>query len=188
MSRSFLYQRALHRHVLFLYGITLMIGLLFCSIWFFWWFSPLSDEILRLQAAAFAGGQKSAHRSKNQDQIKNQKELAAQSLSSFASHQEKMPLELVHYSLIDMFTDIANDAHVTLYSCVLEADQKEEWYRQVPLKLVLSGTQKEITQFFSGISKSIRLLSLDQMDMTLRNQDIFDVVIYLNAYLIPKEN
>lgn len=183
MNRALWYRKALHTHPLCLYGLTCLTGFIIIGAWFFLWYAPLADTLARLRISTVAH-ERNVIKSGHGKNVQLSKEQLEQSLHSFATYQEKMPLEKALYSLIDALTDFATQAGVTLYSCTLGHEHKEEWYIQVPLKLMIAGSQHEIVSFFCAIAQSSRLITIQEVDMAHTGTKGFDVLITLKAYLI----
>ena len=106
MNRARWYRRALHIHPIYLYGLTCFAGLIISGAWFFWWYAPLADTLARLQIPNTIK-RSNAIKPTYEKSAQLSKEQLEQSLHSFATYQEKMPLEKALYSLIDALTDFA---------------------------------------------------------------------------------
>lgn len=121
----------------------------------------LEDEMIQNQAIA-----------NNLSQYRKEKELLEQQLQKALA---ELPAEANIEGLVQSLYEIGTKSGLVINSIEPKAENRSQFYAEVPLNLVVNGNYHEIAVFFDSISKLKRIINVTGIKMSgpkLKNEQI----------------
>lgn len=173
-----------HRSVYFRYLLTLFLLILISASWYRFFYQPLQDRLLRVQAklqgfyrAQSAQQDQQGFTSEKQEEVEHFKQVVQPYVSEASSG-------LWMQNQINLLLACASGQGLKIRSCGVDSEiSKELWRVAYPLRLQLTGSLEQLQEFFKKIIESKQILSFKTLSISAAQEKSYAIELVVH---VPK--